>query len=1314
MAGSMKDIRIFVASSKELERERNYLAYLVLSKEEEFAKRGLRVRLAKWEYVDPRLTEARTEDRYLDEMYDCDAAFVLFRDIAGMYTREELDKALVGEREGWSRLKAHRILFAADGAPDSDAAKLRAELPEGSYGVWIGMEELRAAFLELVDRVAEMELREAPSDQNVRKITAFLAADEELAEERNAFADTVLNVNDLLEPAHRSIRVQLKFYNPANAESVIESSEMGLVLYGTNYRVFGRKELERIYARVKDGQGNPKRFYVFFRDLDEATEKSLDETFKAFRSDFVTKLGHFTCQFGDANALRLGFLLSLERYAGETIEIYSTVGTPTAPVFVGRENELRELCRLLEPVPGQFPAGRLPVITGAGGTGKSELVRQFAAQLRVQYPGGVFQVDMEHVKTWDEAFRGLLAGVSNNGVKVRDYLGLEQDKDGKERDGGKEGGGCERSGAKVRDALLEKARGAGPMLLFLDNVESFEQLLGEGDAFSKAFPVGFSERVRVDVVATARACDVVLGSSDWAIPFPLGDLTPEAALDLLLKNKPADGEQEIAAAKRITKLLGCRALYLRRVPAILKRSNKKAKIVCHSYAALAELLEKDSLLTINRTATVEADYLPGRLWELVRNNLAKWGLGEACITLIHIASFFSPDGFPRHILRHLWNELVFPGLEEWGIREEVFDEVFDLAKQYNIFQSADPVRIHRLDRAAILQTAKCEPGLEEAIGKSLAAYEGMSPDNWLLLAEHVGILRFIPDAVLSKREIVGNSLQTKLLCLNPAFQSLCLWNSLNGRDWALLLGRQPRFAEKCQWNKLNGWDWAFLLARQPQFAGECSWEKLNGWNWACLLGRQPQFTEKCPWNTLGGRDWAGLLGLQPQFADKCPWNDLSGNDWALLLGKQPRFADRCTWKKFDGDAWARLLCTQPQFAGTRPWNQLNASAWALLLGKQPQFADKCPWNDLSGNDWALLLGKQPRFADRCTWKKFDGDAWARLLCTQPQFAGTCPWNQLNARAWALLLGKQPQFADKCPWDKLDGSSWVLLLCKQPQFADKCPWKTLTGRDWIDLLIPQPQFADKYDWSQMSGNDFSRLISFQPQLVAHCDLQKLQDDAVVELLAHYPQYANRCDWQKLKGEKLGSLIALQPHFFEKCNLSNLDGIAWAKLLSSCPQFSGQCEWDKLDGRAWLCLLAKQPQFSEKCDWSKLNQTGKSSTLLRRVSGHLWATLLSLQPQFADKCDWKMLGALDWASLLSCQPQFAAKCEWREFNGGGWAIFLSRCPGYATHCDWSKLNGGAWARLLSCQPQFADRCAWERLSDEDWSELLRAQPQFADKR
>lgn len=66
---NMNDIRIFMASSRELERERNFLAFLVLAHEEEFARRGFRVRLAKWEYVDPTMTIEHHKDRYHEKAF---------------------------------------------------------------------------------------------------------------------------------------------------------------------------------------------------------------------------------------------------------------------------------------------------------------------------------------------------------------------------------------------------------------------------------------------------------------------------------------------------------------------------------------------------------------------------------------------------------------------------------------------------------------------------------------------------------------------------------------------------------------------------------------------------------------------------------------------------------------------------------------------------------------------------------------------------------------------------------------------------------------------------------------------------------------------------------------------------------------------------------------------------------------------------------------------------------------------------------------------------------------------------------------------
>ena len=307
----MKDIRIFIASSKELERERNYLAYLVLAKTEEFERRGFRVRLSKWEYVDPKMTSARTEDRYLDEMYNCDAAMIIFKNIAGMYTQEEMAKALATVKAGTARLKVHRILFSEEGVLDSDAAKLRETMSEGSYETYKDVSELRDKFLSLVEYISGLDGLTDVDESRLRTVSAFIAADDELATDRNAFADTILNLNDIL--ARRGVRVKLSFYNTEHHREILESSDMALVLYDTNYKAFSPDQMRDAYDRTKREE-NPKRLYVFFRDEDES---KLDQAFVEFRNGFAENLGHFFCRFENADTLKLNFLLSLENVLGE-------------------------------------------------------------------------------------------------------------------------------------------------------------------------------------------------------------------------------------------------------------------------------------------------------------------------------------------------------------------------------------------------------------------------------------------------------------------------------------------------------------------------------------------------------------------------------------------------------------------------------------------------------------------------------------------------------------------------------------------------------------------------------------------------------------------------------------------------------------------------------------------------------------------------------------------------------------------------------------------------------------------------------------
>lgn len=1360
----MKDIRIFIASSKELVQERNELAFLVLAKEEEFSQRGLRVRLAKWEYVDPKMTAGRTEDRYLDEMYNCDAALVIFKNIAGMYTREELDKALAREAAGNDRLKAHRILFSVAGKPNSDAAKLRASLPEEDYGVYANLEELKAAFLALVDELVELDqsgapnkkLLDAASEAHVRRITAFLAADDELKSDRNAFADTVLNLNELLE--FRNLRVQLRFcgsgLSHGELQELVANSEMGLVLYGTNVRAFGQAEMNSAYSRTCRGE-NPKKLYVFFRD-DEGKELSSD--FKAFRDSFVDKLGHFACQFGGPDTLRLNFLLSLERYAGETIEIYSTVATPTAPVFVGREEELRKLHELLAPA-REFPAGRLPVVTGAGGTGKSELVRQYASQFRVQYPGGVFQVDMENVRCWDDVFLGVLKGVSNNGVSVKDYLGLKDESQGDSE--------AHRhiEGNIVRDALLKKSRECGPVLLVLDNVEGCRFLFGRDGGFLQAFPAGFSEKVLVNVVATARVCDTMLRPADWAQLFPLGDLSLEAAEKLLLENMQDVDEMEHGAAVRVCELLGCRALFLRRVPSLI--GDLYSDVICDSYVDLVKSLEENLLGTV--AAETEETHLPDVLWKMSCERILKMPLGAESVKLAQVASFFSADGFAQHNLRYLWKTVVGPGLDD-----KKFARALEILRHHNIFQSIDPIRIHRLDRAAIQKTAKDEVGLGSAVGAAIATYGCLSKSDWIALSEHDDIRANLPDELAQDADF-----WVALLLANPKCSNECPWEKLNGRQWCKLLIARPQFAEYCEWEKLydcfnlfgpldcywvellcarpqfadrvswvrlgrNGWD--KILVAQPQLSDCCPWEQLRGADWSLILKDQPQFSDRCPWEILEGDDWGSLLASQPQFSEHCVWEKLNGYSWQELLSSQPQFADRCSWEKLDSLNWSSLLASQPQFASRCDWRIFDPFDWGQLLAFQPGFVRHCPfdmlvkleWSDLiaaqpslfgscpqdckASLDWGTVLVAQPQFAGFCVWKGLDGKNWSKLLISRPEFACNCSWDKLNGSDWCELLVSQPRFANECRWDKIDGDGWVEILLHEPQFANQCKWEKLCASDWLCLLKVKPQFSAFCQWDELDGTDWRCLLSAQPQFAEFCRWEVLSAEDIGLLVASQPQFSDRCNWDQLDGDIWSYVLDSQPQFADRCDWSKLSSFDWERLLARHAQFIENCPKEILCELDWKCILDGQPQLFGRCPLSQLAGGAlgdliaslpqfASSCPWEKLKGADWSNLLCKQPQYADRCQWATLDKEDWRSLLSSQPQFIDRCPCNCLDGDDWCKLLTKRPEFAEFCRWESLDGWSWASLLSKRPEFSPKCPWGLLDGCDWVELLAERPEFA---
>ena len=106
----MKEIRIFIASSAELKRERMELVDLMQDMNDDLEGRSIKLKPVLWEYMDSSMKAERKEDEYLVKLRESEICIVLFWQILGEYTIEELDVAVKEMRSGRCPKKVH-VLF---------------------------------------------------------------------------------------------------------------------------------------------------------------------------------------------------------------------------------------------------------------------------------------------------------------------------------------------------------------------------------------------------------------------------------------------------------------------------------------------------------------------------------------------------------------------------------------------------------------------------------------------------------------------------------------------------------------------------------------------------------------------------------------------------------------------------------------------------------------------------------------------------------------------------------------------------------------------------------------------------------------------------------------------------------------------------------------------------------------------------------------------------------------------------------------------------------------------------------------------------
>ncbi len=89
----MRIIKIFLASSEEMDYDRMVFGNLVRRLDDVYEKRGVRLKLFEWEDYDAAFNDRRKQDEYNDKVKESDVFLALFHKKAGKFTVEEFDVA---------------------------------------------------------------------------------------------------------------------------------------------------------------------------------------------------------------------------------------------------------------------------------------------------------------------------------------------------------------------------------------------------------------------------------------------------------------------------------------------------------------------------------------------------------------------------------------------------------------------------------------------------------------------------------------------------------------------------------------------------------------------------------------------------------------------------------------------------------------------------------------------------------------------------------------------------------------------------------------------------------------------------------------------------------------------------------------------------------------------------------------------------------------------------------------------------------------------------------------------------------------------
>ena len=120
----MKTITVFLASSNELNYDRNNFQALIAKLDDIYEPRGIRIKCRRWEDFPAYCTGERTQDVYNKTVRSCDMCICMFHKEAGQYTIEEFEQALDEYRTNHSHPKTFVYIRAlVEGEVETDELK---------------------------------------------------------------------------------------------------------------------------------------------------------------------------------------------------------------------------------------------------------------------------------------------------------------------------------------------------------------------------------------------------------------------------------------------------------------------------------------------------------------------------------------------------------------------------------------------------------------------------------------------------------------------------------------------------------------------------------------------------------------------------------------------------------------------------------------------------------------------------------------------------------------------------------------------------------------------------------------------------------------------------------------------------------------------------------------------------------------------------------------------------------------------------------------------------------------------------------------